>query len=292
MSTENLAVSSSSNIPPLLSNSPPPTPHNEKSSQSSLNDDQNTALTANLNDSIHLIEQRTESLPSQSTDISYLPGYEETTPPSDEKNAQQSEWDPFNMSAAAAAAAFQSVTADKSTENDDSDWANFGVTGSTSLAQAADQDNEDEFTDFVDNLGVEKEEDEQQQQEPVTSSSEVVQNASSETAVAAPPVYETSLNLAELVDRLFTDTTFFFKTNSGLDSSSFSSTAQEINENDTWQQLKTYTSINDASLSLKFKWYLSNIEGFYLESLNLERATAINLNRVRIIFNFIKLSFF
>ncbi|CAF0810566.1 unnamed protein product [Brachionus calyciflorus] len=44
-----------------------------------------------------------------------------------------------------------------------------------------------------------------------------------------------------------------------------------LNCDSTWNELKKYTSINDESISLKFKWSLSNLEDEYLKSLNLQR---------------------
>lgn len=48
-----------------------------------------------------------------------------------------------------------------------------------------------------------------------------------------------------------------------------------IDNDSTWNELKRYTSINDESLSLKFKWSLSNLEEEYLKSLNLQRQLPV-----------------
>jgi hypothetical protein len=45
-----------------------------------------------------------------------------------------------------------------------------------------------------------------------------------------------------------------------------------IDEDTVWHKLKTYTSITDESISLKFKWNRSSIEESYLKSLNLEKV--------------------
>lgn len=50
-----------------------------------------------------------------------------------------------------------------------------------------------------------------------------------------------------------------------------------IDNNETWTELKNYTSVTDASISLKFKWILSNLEKNYLNSLNIERVTKIQV---------------
>ena len=47
-----------------------------------------------------------------------------------------------------------------------------------------------------------------------------------------------------------------------------------IDQDDMWQQLRTYTSVTDASISLKFKWIKSELEHFYLNALNVQRVTA------------------
>ncbi len=46
-----------------------------------------------------------------------------------------------------------------------------------------------------------------------------------------------------------------------------------IDKNQTWQQLKSFTSITDESNSLQFKWNLSNLEQSYLDSLSLTRMS-------------------
>lgn len=48
-----------------------------------------------------------------------------------------------------------------------------------------------------------------------------------------------------------------------------------IDQDSTWNELKRYTSINDESLSLKFKWSLSNLEDEFLKSLGLQRQLPI-----------------
>lgn len=48
-----------------------------------------------------------------------------------------------------------------------------------------------------------------------------------------------------------------------------------VDQDSTWNELKRYTSINDESLSLKFKWSLSNLEDEYLKSLSLQRQLPI-----------------
>ncbi|RNA36921.1 hypothetical protein BpHYR1_037017 [Brachionus plicatilis] len=48
-----------------------------------------------------------------------------------------------------------------------------------------------------------------------------------------------------------------------------------IEQDATWNELKRYTTINDESLSLKFKWSLSSLEDEYLKSLNLQRQLPV-----------------
>lgn len=57
-----------------------------------------------------------------------------------------------------------------------------------------------------------------------------------------------------------------------IDESSSSSNIELIDSNDVWLQLKEYTTETDASVSLKFKWKLSELETNFLDALSLTRA--------------------
>lgn len=65
------------------------------------------------------------------------------------------------------------------------------------------------------------------------------------------------------------------------DSFRFGKDLADLNEinvdlDETWMQLKDYTSVNDASSSLKFKWLLSELENNYLNSINVNRVVLNN----------------
>ena len=52
-----------------------------------------------------------------------------------------------------------------------------------------------------------------------------------------------------------------------------------IDEDEAWKQLKDYTSVIDASVSLQFKWNMSCLEENFLNSLNLSRVENSQVNK-------------
>jgi hypothetical protein len=225
-------------------------------------------------------------------------------------NFATDDWDPFNAPKPANEADSPETDTNK---NASDDWANFGATESyfetfansttaavvdqtslnliaetsepkevssnTNLNVQVNDDDDDEFSEFVDNSDCI-----QAEVAPTTEppSSRLVEQPPKQVAnefVAPPPkaIAEPALDMCAIVDRIFsspTDNNSFFKSNTAShEATEDDEYYLDVRSNPTWLELKTYTSINDASLSLKFKWYLSTLENFYLESLNLERAS-------------------
>lgn len=163
-----------------------------------------------------------------------------------------SNWDPFNTSQPG-----QTIDETVPSHDNGNDWASFNQNEVV-------QDEEDEFTDFVDNA----------QEIPQVESSTLtsVQPISVDAPPATTKIAHTEpvcppFNFVEAVEHVFGNV------NSLNIQSSESTTLfqDQVSQNETWQELKKYTSINDASISLQFKWYLSNLEELYIDALSLER---------------------
>ncbi len=86
-----------------------------------------------------------------------------------------------------------------------------------------------------------------------------------------------------LLEKLFQNLNYKTKfnfTNFNNETNNTENSEFTIDNDETWKQLKTYTSVTDASISLKFKWILSNLEKNYLNSLNVER---VSKNQVKLV---------
>jgi hypothetical protein len=289
---------SSSNIPPLLSNTPPPssTSHNISPSDSIVDDSpnlfdeiQNKPVRAlNDTDPVDEYNDLPEIVPGSSFLVEQtLPSLSVPEKPIVNELASSSvDWDPFNTVPSVDQSS--SVVAGDSYDAPTGDWANFGAVQTTETSylsentsffaekpnqipvkETAQEDEDDEFSDFVDNAEcVQAESIIQERTQINLATQHTLNGASAELQIST--VLEPVLDFSELADRLFLKADSFFKPN--VDSLETRHEFSDVKSNPTWEQLKTYTSINDASISLKFKWYLSNLESFYLESLNLDRA--------------------
>jgi hypothetical protein len=312
--SENEAISSI--IPPLISNSPPPEPTSPNNSPSaSIVDDD----LPNLYDSIQKEPVRSLNDPSplgldtnDSFDLPQVPSHQVDLEDAKINSIENipiqisnfTDWDPFNV---------QTNTKESNIESNAGDWANFVATESNfqSFVNTTDKnssentdlnkeqekenqmqavitnasiDDDDEFSEFVDNSDIQSEE--IQTQPPTASAVELPKPILSENVAPSPltTIPEPVLDLVGIAEKVFSNFDSFFKPDATHVSAEFDD-CLDVKSNDTWLQLKTYTSINDASISLKFKWYLSNVESFYLESLNLERA-AIPIKVGNILSNF------
>jgi hypothetical protein len=176
----------------------------------------------------------------------------------------------------------------KSNTNESSNWADFDSKPFSSnetrnnemknVKEEVNFDNEnddDEWADFVDNnakpaIGLEIPNEAMHNESK--SKLDTNQNGLTEKSEPATPLFVKNKDFSEqivlenLVNQMFTNL------NLNVD---FSETdkIQEmfIDDNETWKQLKTYTSVIDASISLQFKWNLSCLEENCLNSLNLTR---------------------
>jgi len=146
-----------------------------------------------------------------------------------------------------------------------------------------DDDDDDEWADFVDNT-------------PVSNfnipneinNSEFISKADTNqnrptianTETTQPPEVKNRdfpsdrIVLDNLVNKLFTN----LNVNGNYFSETDKSQEMFIDDDETWKQLKAYTSVIDASISLQFKWNLSCLEENCLNSLNLVR---VENNQVR-----------
>jgi hypothetical protein len=145
-----------------------------------------------------------------------------------------------------------------------------------------DDDDDDDFADFVENpVEISQlQKAEIQKINQVEPAPRPLTSANLNHIIPPQKIILESFNYAEVLNRLFVNTSIdnMFSSKLGInkdetcmmnDDSNLSH-LNLIENNDTWHELKTLTSINDASLSLKFKWYKSNLEDFYLKSLNVE----------------------
>lgn len=179
---------------------------------------------------------------------------------------EPSNWDPFNTSQPDQAAA-ETVQ-----DSEGTDWASF-------KQNEVVQDEEDEFTDFVDNA----------QEIPQAESAIQPPSVQQEIPKVDVPITITHtepvcppFNYVEAVEHVFGNVNSLNIQSEATESTTLFQ--DQVSQNETWQELKKYTSINDASISLQFKWYLSNLEELYIDALSLERI-ALNSK----VFNIISL---
>lgn len=154
---------------------------------------------------------------------------------STEETIKFNNWDPFSEK-----------------EETTGDWAQFN--GANNEPQ--EEEEEDDWGGFV---------------EPIINN-QITQSAQS-AQLQVQQVEENSNLINNLIEKLFTSEAARFEFSKREENLKENNELLNIDLDEMWQELKTFTSINDASLSLKFKWYLSNLEDNYLKSLSLQRAS-------------------
>jgi hypothetical protein len=211
---------------------------------------------------------------------------------------------------------FSNLDNDKSANDDDSDWANFDFKQPTNLnvntseinaitlepkdtqkienasmknvPTAQIEDDDDEWADFVDNTNASnilnipnetinnnnKDNDDEGIEKPDENQNAPILEA---PKLVNQKEFVDHLNVDDLVNKLFTN--FNLNISNDNEETNSSDTFKEllIDEDDTWQQLKAYTSVIDASISLQFKWDLSYLEEKCLNSLNLDKIKNIQV---------------
>jgi hypothetical protein len=155
-------------------------------------------------------------------------------------------------------------------DDDDDEWADFVDNTPVSNFNIPNEINNSEFISKVDT----------NQNRPIANT-ETTQPL--EVKIKDSP--SDQIVLDNLVNKLFTN----LNANGNYFSETDKTQEMFIDDDETWKQLKAYTSVIDASISLQFKWNLSCLEENCLNSLNLVR---VENNQVRILatFSFITLN--
>lgn len=84
---------------------------------------------------------------------------------------------------------------------------------------------------------------------------------------------------SQILSRLFGSSSFLNSKSVPKESSVINISPLDVNGDKTWNQLKEFTFINDASPSLKFKWVLSELETNFLNSINIDNTILKNQNK-------------